>query len=598
MSPFARLGVLLTVAVAAVFSADSKRSDSRSHLKSVIPSGVPFYNISSDGRFFSFTLAGNLVVRDTATAQVRQLTDGNASESTRNSVFSPDGKHLAYNWFGTDQIPELRIMRKDGTGRRTVARYEGARSVSVAQWSRDGRYLLILLETGETSSQIALVGVRDGLTRVWKEWKQGFRLNANMHLSPDSRYVAYKTSPTDIHVVSVDGTDTPVVHATGTTILGWTSGGHRLLFATRPASDSDPWSISAISISNGRHRGAPEVITQAQHQIVPVGLIDDGKSFYGVISTKLRSEVYIVNIDPDTGKTGSTPILATKTSSGTPTYTPEWSPDGKYLMFSRPGVGGRNRALRILSLDTGDERSVGVQFTTIVAYNWARDNQIIVNGTDEKRASGFFKLNPETGDASFLGIPSQEAGFPVVSLDGKYVYYRSDRSRSLIKRNMETATETALYRTQPPYIIRGLRLSADGRQIAFVHASTATADRLSSEAPSGKSILVVSVQGGAAHEVLNAVSPEWFQADPIQGIEWSRDGRYIFFVKARSSGKQQPKEIRELWRIPAAGGEAQRTGLQMEGLGWPVMHPDGKKLAFVDFFLGRTEVWFQPLPIK
>ena len=131
-----------------------------------------------------------------------------------------------------------------------------------------------------------------------------------------------------------------------------------------------------------------------------------------------------------------------------------------------------------------------------------------------------------------------------------------------------------------------------------MHASTATADRLFSETPSGQSIFIVSVEGGAAHEVLKAVSPEWFQVEPIQGIEWSRDGRYIFFVKSRLSGKQQPKEIRDLWRIPAGGGEAQRTGLQMEGLGWPVMHPDGTKLAFVDFSFGRTEVWSQPLPVK
>jgi hypothetical protein len=38
----------------------------------------------------------------------------------------------------------------------------------------------------------------------------------------------------------------------------------------------------------------------------------------------------------------------------------------------------------------------------------------------------------------------------------------------------------------------------------------------------------------------------------------------------------------ELWRIPIAGGEPQRTGLSMKGMRLMVMaaHPDGRRIAF------------------
>ena len=36
----------------------------------------------------------------------------------------------------------------------------------------------------------------------------------------------------------------------------------------------------------------------------------------------------------------------------------------------------------------------------------------------------------------------------------------------------------------------------------------------------------------------------------------------------------------ELWRIPIAGGEPQRTGLSMKGMRLVAAHPDGRRIAF------------------
>jgi Tol biopolymer transport system component len=58
-------------------------------------------------------------------------------------------------------------------------------------------------------------------------------------------------------------------------------------------------------------------------------------------------------------------------------------------------------------------------------------------------------------------------------------------------------------------------------------------------------------------------------------MAWSPDGRNVLTL--RRTGKDG---IPEVWRIPIAGGEPQRTGLSMEGMLHVAVHPDGRRIAF------------------
>ncbi len=53
------------------------------------------------------------------------------------------------------------------------------------------------------------------------------------------------------------------------------------------------------------------------------------------------------------------------------------------------------------------------------------------------------------------------------------------------------------------------------------------------------------------------------------------DGRHLLFSKGR-------RQNMELWRIPVDGGEPEKLGLAMVGLGLSGLsvHPDGKRIAF------------------
>jgi Tol biopolymer transport system component len=62
----------------------------------------------------------------------------------------------------------------------------------------------------------------------------------------------------------------------------------------------------------------------------------------------------------------------------------------------------------------------------------------------------------------------------------------------------------------------------------------------------------------------------------IVPLDWSPDGRYIYFPKRVSEGW-------ELWRVPAAGGEAENLGLKMNRFNNLSIHPDGQRITFASF---------------
>ena len=75
---------------------------------------------SADGRYLSFTNweHGNLAVYDCVTGEERDLTDEGTWDGpdqwAAHSVWSPDGKQIAYAWYNVDHW-ELRIVGFDGS---------------------------------------------------------------------------------------------------------------------------------------------------------------------------------------------------------------------------------------------------------------------------------------------------------------------------------------------------------------------------------------------------------------------------------------------------------------------------------------------------
>ena len=113
-----------------------------------------------------------------------------------------------------------------------------------------------------------------------------------------------------------------------------------------------------------------------------------------------------------------------------------------------------------------------------------------------------------------------------------------------------------------------MRWSPDGKRLAFV----------SRGARRPRDIYVVNANGGA---------PQRITTDPSDhGLpSWSRNGKWIYFASDRTGR-------REVWRIPARGGEAVRV--TREGGTTALESPDG---AFLYYAKGNhvTSLWKVPV---
>lgn len=56
----------------------------------------------------------------------------------------------------------------------------------------------------------------------------------------------------------------------------------------------------------------------------------------------------------------------------------------------------------------------------------------------------------------------------------------------------------------------------------------------------------------------------------------------MFFVKP---------EIRAIWRVPLAGGEAENIGISMDRIRELRIHPDGRRIAFDSVIDAPSELW-------
>ncbi len=176
---------------------------------------------SPDGKYFSFTdmTTGDLAIREIATGKKRRITNkgslDKSVEFAEASIWSPDGKRLAYGWYNKDNFIDLRVIGLDNSQPRIL--YQGKdEMVFPADWSPDEKYILAyLVRVYDNTSKIGLISVEDGSLRVFETFKHWPR---KMVFSPDGSYIVLDqpqqedSSELDIFLLSIDGKrETPVV---------------------------------------------------------------------------------------------------------------------------------------------------------------------------------------------------------------------------------------------------------------------------------------------------------------------------------------------------------------------------------------------------
>jgi Tol biopolymer transport system component len=132
-------------------------------------------SISPDGRYVTFVDDYNLAVRDLTAGKTRRLTNTGSIESrvfADHSIFSPDGRQIAYEWFNGDWTWDLRLVGLDGSGPRVLIHRDNKDDIYPCGWSPDGKRILAaffrMAGPGSLMGEIAFVSVADGKVEVVK----------------------------------------------------------------------------------------------------------------------------------------------------------------------------------------------------------------------------------------------------------------------------------------------------------------------------------------------------------------------------------------------------------------------------------------------
>jgi Tol biopolymer transport system component len=551
-----------------------EKSGGEIKIRKVWDSAVDSYFLGSpspDGRLVTYVdwdNFANLGVRDLATGVSRLLTDNKTWESGEmcyQSAFSPDGDRIAFAWQTAEGPAQLRIIGTDGSGSRVLNDGKDASSQGLGAWSRDGKQILAYRYRADRTIEIILVSVDDGTVKPVKTLTGLGAVSIELCLSPDARHIVYSCprpenmSNIDIFAVSADGTQetTLISHPAEDVALGWDPDGKRLLFKSDRTGSTGVWSID---VAEGLPQGEPRLLKTDLGAFSPLGLTKDGRLFYGLHTG--WSDIFVATLDPETGQVLSRPVKTILRNEGR-NSTPDWSPDGEMIACRTSGSSAEpGRATLFLhSPRSGETRELTLKKTGSLNFHflrWAPDGRrLLCIGADEKGSYGaLHAVDARTGDSEIIAR-SDDRGFIFGcdwAPDGKSVYFfrRGKAERSFVRLELATGKETALFQFPNTGYYR-FSLSSDGREVALT-----TQDKLS----------VYSTVGGQPRDLV--------KAKDINAFGWTRDGKFVLYGLLRKG----TKNVNDLWRVPSAGGEAQKLDIGMINLMHIRVHPDGRRIVF------------------
>ena len=544
---------------------------------------------SPDGRYLSYVNwnNGNLAVHDLETGEDRDVTsEGNweweKAQWAEHSIWSPDGRQLAYIWYDNNWHGagvDLRVIGLDGSDPRLLYRKKGVNYPQPYAWTKDGKQILTLFHKTDGNHELGFVSVADGAVRVIKaidtKWKHG-----HFSLSPDGRYIVYGEG--DISLMAADGSGERklIEHPANDFSAIWMPDGKRIVFISNRGGNHGLWSVE---VADGKVQGPPTSVKPNLGDSWPMGVSSNGSYFYFL--PKPSWDLFVASVDFDTGKVLTPPAKAVERFEGTNSK-PSWSPDGKRLAyFSRRIIQGwsARRFLVIRSVESGEEREFfrpdlnGMLGGRFAVPRWSPDGDSVVVGarapTSGSDLYALYVLDVETGATE--RVIEDELGIahapPEWSPDGKRIYYLrpdlTDPMRPLVVQDLESGSKTVLYSGQVGY----LALSPDGRRLAF-HEQVGTYSE------STYRLMVMPASGGEPRELFRS-------KEAFGGLAWTRDGRSLVFAK-----RDRAKDTSAIWRIAVKGGEPESLGLEVKGRANLSIHPDGRQIVYSSE-QGNLEVW-------
>ncbi|HTM47679.1 MAG TPA: hypothetical protein VL285_03310, partial [Bryobacteraceae bacterium] len=195
---------------------------------------------------------------------------------------------------------------------------------------------------------------------------------------------------------------------------------------------------------------------------------------------------------------------------------------------------------------------------------------------DEKKVEGAYSADIQNASVRALAQAGRDQTIfqPEWLPDGEQiVFYRRDKTAHpshVIVRNVDTGAERELETGQDAAGFIDTAISPDGRQLAFRAAAA---------------LGIVPIAGGAPLELFRSNAT----GGRLNFLGWSPDSLHLIFETTQRMGLRNVN--REVWRIPAGGGERTKLASDQFQAEKFQFHPDGRRIAYSATEGGGMEIW-------
>jgi Tol biopolymer transport system component len=525
--------------------------------------------VSPDGKYIADVHGGtgDLWVVEILTGKQHPLTTEGKdySQFASRPYWSPDSTRLAFNWIDRDGRSELREMGLDGSPSRVLLRARTGEGITPHDWSPDGKHVLAAIYNKDKMLELVVVSVADGTVRSLKKFPSPNLAPGRCLFMPDGLSVAYSRRTAegdrerDVFLLHVDGSrESPLIqHPADDNFLEWLPGGQWVLFSSDRSGTMDLWTTM---VEKGQPQGVPTLVKRSIGSVSSLGLTRQGAYYYSTPGSFM--DVHTASLDPRTGVVVGSPKKEPLPFEGRNRW-PDWSPDGKQLVYVSRRPGETQSVLCIYSADTGKVREFRLE-KSYVYPRWAPDGRHLYLQAIGMDGQGIHRMDAQSGKVTPF-MPAGEADYVHdlwVSADGKWIVYGRSRKPlyQVLRRDARSGQEQEIDRSSFDNFT--LSLSRDGTHLAMILRPD----------PKTRVLKVMDFPDGTPKEIARfALEGSW-----IVDLTWSPDGRFIYYYDNPTSAQGNW----HLRRISVEGGEPLELGVVRRYYDQLSAHPDGSRLTF------------------